>query len=66
MVTVTWFHHQELVQSYAKEAEQAAEAAKEFRDRTMYEMAEKIDQIKEKKRLQSEEQRKKMDEEIRY
>ena len=59
------FSPQELVQSYIEEAQRAADSAKEFRERTMFDTANKIDEIKEKRRMQSEEERKKMDEEIR-
>lgn len=60
------FVPQELQQRYIQEAQQAAESAKEFRERTMYNMAKKIEDIKEKRRIQSEEERQRMDEEIRY
>ena len=65
-ILIYWFSMpQELTQSYIEEAQRAADSAKEFRERTMFDMANKINEIKEKRRLRSEEERKKMDEEIR-
>jgi len=54
-----------LIKNYAEEAERASQAAKEYRDQTMFEMAEKINRIKAERQQQSEEQKRKMDEEVK-
>ena len=56
---------EELVKQYAEQAEKASEAAEEFRKRAMFDMANKIEQIKNERQLQSEEQRIAMEEELR-
>ena len=56
---------EELVKQYAEQAEKASEAAEEFRKRAMFDMANKIEQIKNERQLQSEEQRIAMEEEVR-
>lgn len=48
-----------------EEAERAAENAREFQERVTFSMAEKINKMKEGRKKQSEEERERMDEELR-
>lgn len=55
----------DLVKQYTDQAEKATEAASEFRQRTMFDMAHKIEEIKRARQQKSEDQRRAMEEEIK-
>lgn len=55
----------DLVHQYAEQAAHATKAAEEFRQRTMFDMANKIEDIKKQRQQQGEEQRRAMEEEIK-
>ena len=55
----------DLIEQYAEQARKATEAAEEFRQKTMFDMANKIEEIKKTRQAKDDEQRKKMEDEIR-
>ena len=56
----------DLIKQYTDQAEKATEAANEFRHRTMFDMAHKIEEIKKARQQKNEEQRRAMEEEIKH
>ena len=55
---------EDLIKSYTEKAENATKAAEEFRSRTLFEMANKIEEIKKARKNKDDEQRKAMEEEV--
>ena len=55
----------DLIEQYGEQARKATEAAEEFRQKTMFDMANKIEEIKKARQAKDDEQRKKMEDEIR-
>lgn len=55
----------DLIQQYAEQAEKATAAANDFRQRTMFDMAQKIEDIKNTRKAKDDEQRIAMEEEVR-
>ena len=55
----------DLVKQYQEQAEKATQAADEFRQKTLFDMAQKIEEIKKARTQKSEEQRRAMEEEIK-
>ena len=55
----------DLVKQYQEQAEKATQAADEFRQKTLFDMAQKIEEIKKARAQKSEEQRRAMEEEIK-
>ena len=56
---------EELSKQYSEEAEKATQAVEEFKQRTIFEMAKKIEDVKRAQRENGDEQRKAMEEEVR-
>lgn len=56
---------EDIVNQYAEQAEKATKAADDFRQRTMFDMAQKIEEVKRVRQQKSEEQRNAMEEEIK-
>lgn len=56
---------EDLIQQYANQADHATKAAEEFRQRTMFDMANKIEEIKKQRQQKGEQQKLAMEEEIR-
>jgi len=55
----------DLVQQYEEQAANATRAADEFRQRTMFDMAQKIEEIKKARQQKNEEQRRLMEDEVK-
>ena len=55
----------ELKKDYAEQAEKAGHALQEFKQKTMYEMSKKIEDVKRLRREKADEQKRVMDEEVR-